>query len=270
MSIYKIADTNVLMDFPQIIQREENLIISTDVLKELDGLKKHVNKEVAFKARRAAVAISKSIDTLIFDDSMDTKVLPVDDKLIELTRNRAGTLITNDVYLKIKAKLAGLQTTGYGGVEDYTGVKEWVVEFDEDGYNAQLAQVFTDYQPPEQFEMKENEYLIVRDSRDNEVLEIFCWRNNSLDKVMYHEIHNRAIRKIKPRPNNPEQVCLFDALYNPEITILYAGGPQGAGKSFLLNNYALQQLENGSIRRIVYIPNNAYVENSMELGALPG
>ena len=136
MSIYKIADTNVLMDFPQIIHREENLIISTDVLKELDGLKKHVNKEVAFKARRAAVAISKSIDTLIFDDSMDDKVLPVDDKLIELTRNRAGTLITNDVYLKIKAKLAGLQTTGYGGVEDYTGVKEWLVEFDENGYNA--------------------------------------------------------------------------------------------------------------------------------------
>ena len=118
--------------------------------------------------------------------------------------------------------------------------------------------------------MKENQYLIVKDGRDNEVLNIFVWRGGELHDVRYHEIRNKWINKIKPRPNNPEQVCLFDALNTPEITIVYAGGCFGVGKSFILNNYALQDLEQGKIKKIVYIPNNAYVSNAMEIGMLPG
>lgn len=118
--------------------------------------------------------------------------------------------------------------------------------------------------------MKENQYLIIRDGRDNEVLNIFVWRGGELHDVRYHEIRNKWINKIKPRPNNPEQVCLFDALNTPEITIVYAGGTWGCGKSFILNNHALQELELGHINKIVYIPNNAYVANTIDIGALPG
>lgn len=41
-------------------------------------------------------------------------------------------------------------------------------------------------------------------------------------------------------------------------------------KSFILNNFALQELEKGNIDKIVYVPNNAFTENTMDLGALPG
>ena len=41
-------------------------------------------------------------------------------------------------------------------------------------------------------------------------------------------------------------------------------------KSYLLNNYALEALKKGSIHKIVYIPNNAYVADSLEVGTLPG
>lgn len=41
-------------------------------------------------------------------------------------------------------------------------------------------------------------------------------------------------------------------------------------KSFILNNYALQELEKGNINKIVYVPNNAFTENTMDIGALPG
>lgn len=41
-------------------------------------------------------------------------------------------------------------------------------------------------------------------------------------------------------------------------------------KSFILNNFALQELEKGKISKIVYIPNNSYTENAMEIGFLPG
>ena len=37
-----VIDTNILLDFPQIIEEEtDELVIATDVLKELDGLKLH-------------------------------------------------------------------------------------------------------------------------------------------------------------------------------------------------------------------------------------
>ena len=37
-----------------------------------------------------------------------------------------------------------------------------------------------------------------------------------------------------------------------------------------MNNFAIQELEKGKIKKIVYVPNNSYTENTIELGALPG
>ncbi len=272
MSMYKIVDSNVLLDFPQIIQKENYLVISTDVLWELDALKKHVNREVAFKARRAAVVISRHIEKIKFDNSLETANLSVDDKLLELTKSYAGELITNDVYLKIKAYTMGIRTSGYGGMEDYTGTVTWFIDLDDPIAVAEFSSIRESGTPPKQFVFKENQYLIVRDEKEKEgeVLGIFVWRENKLHQVMYHEVKNSWIRKIKPRPNNPEQVCLFDILAHPEISIVYAGGSFGRGKSFILNNFALQELESGRINKIVYVPNNSYVANTLEVGTLPG
>ena len=56
-----IIDTNVLLDYPQVVEDKENaIIISTGVLKELDGLKKHINPDISTHARRAAIYISKN------------------------------------------------------------------------------------------------------------------------------------------------------------------------------------------------------------------
>lgn len=129
-------------------QEQEDLIIATDVLRELDGLKNNVNPETAFQARRAAVMISRNLENLKFDNTMDKEKIPVDDKLMELTKVYAGTLITNDVYLKIKTRLAGLQTHGYGGVDEYTGVATWKIELDDMQYNAELERVLESKQPP--------------------------------------------------------------------------------------------------------------------------
>ena len=41
-------------------------------------------------------------------------------------------------------------------------------------------------------------------------------------------------------------------------------------KSFILNNFAIQELEKGKIKKIVYVPNNAFTENTIDIGSLPG
>ena len=60
-----IVDTNVLLDFPQIVEdKEHKIIIPTSVLQELDALKKHVNQDTSSNARRAAIYVSRNVDTL--------------------------------------------------------------------------------------------------------------------------------------------------------------------------------------------------------------
>jgi len=63
---------------------------------------------------------------------------------------------------------------------------------------------------------------------------------------------------------------LFNALQRKDNTIIYAGGSFGTGKSFILNNYAISELDKGKISKIVYVPNNSYTENTIDIGALPG
>lgn len=263
----KLVDTNVLLDYPKTLEKE-NIVISVKVLKELDGLKKSLNKETAEKARRAAVYISRKIDDLEFN--LEEKAIPTDDFLLELAKKEEYSIITNDVYLKIRARALGIKTEGTSRDEEYTGTCNLYIRLDENGYNLMLDKLLTEKKMPENLTLKENQYLIVRDLNDiTGYLAIFCYQNDTLfciDRTTI--IENQWTGKLSPR--NAEQICLFNSLNNKNITVLYAGGCYGAGKTILLNNYALQELQREHIRKIIYVPNNAYVKNSMELGYMPG
>lgn len=261
-----IIDTNVLMSHPNIITKEKDIVIPTDVLKELDGLKSNINSEIAFQARRAAIVISKHMNSLKFNDDLEDTNLKVDDKLIELSRKLNGTLITNDVYLKIKAQIKGIKTKGYGGTEDYSGVYYWIATFSEDGYNKELELMLQTGKPI--MDLRQNQYLVVNNQK-GENIAIYRYTGSDFVQVTKRNvIVNKWYGKIVAR--NIEQMCLMDALADKDLTVVYAGGAYGTGKSLLTNNYALQELEKNNIRKIIYIPNNAYVANSMEIGMLPG
>lgn len=284
-----IIDTNILLDFPQIIEEEtdEELVIATDVLKELDGLKLHNSFDVSFKARRAAVLISHNMDKLIWDDSLEKERYDsVDDKLIQITKDRNGTLVTNDVYLKVKAITKGVKTKAYGKTEAYNGIKEMLIDPNDEAQYAVIDRIINTGEIPEEFgTICENQYILFKDMNqpiinkhgetDYAIYDIFVCRGSTLKHIPQdYELRINNMWCVDPKkgigPRNPEQKCLFDILYNPDITIVYAGGKFGTGKSFILNNYALQEVEKGNIKKIVYVPNNAYTENTIDIGALPG
>ena len=191
--------------------------------------------------------------------------MKVDDKLLKLAAKYNGILITNDVYLKVKCLISQVKTKGYGGTEEYSGILYWDIELDENKYNADLEKLL---ESKTTMGTNENQYIIVRDLATKEILSIVQNRNGEIKEVIPYEITNGWINKIYPR--NPEQRCLFNILQQKDISIVYAGGQFGTGKSFILNNYAISQLEKGKISKIVYVPNNAYTANTVDLGALPG
>ena len=159
-----IIDSNVLLDYPQVVEDKNNqLIIATSVLKELDGLKKHINNDIAFNARRAAVYISRNLENIKFTADCEKWGIPVDDQLLRIAKESDGTLVTNDVYLKVRATIEGIKIKGYSNKDDYTGVEYWYIKTDENLYNEDLEKIFTTGEIPEGLELYENQYLIVKD-----------------------------------------------------------------------------------------------------------
>lgn len=245
-------------------------MITTGVLRELDGLKRNINNETAFNARRAAVYISRNMDNIYWIDT-DYMDIPVDDQLLHLSNEKQAILLTNDVYLKVKAEINNVRTKGYSHSDDYDGVYYWYVDSISNSETQNiLNNILTNEIKPDCIELNENQYLIIKDTNltENDTIGTFVYRDGKLKKIGRVWIKNSWVNMIFPK--NPEQECLFEALNKKENTIIYAGGTWGGGKSFLLNNYALQELESEKIRKIIYIPNNSYVDGAMELGFLPG
>ena len=77
----KLVDTNILIEKPNILENPD-LVLSIKVIKELDGLKKHQNPEIAEKARRAAVYIARNLNSLTF--ILENEAIPTDECLIKM------------------------------------------------------------------------------------------------------------------------------------------------------------------------------------------
>lgn len=188
--------------------------------------------------------------------------------------------------------------------DNYEGCRIWNPQGDEwtKFYNG------GDYSGPIPFQLKENEYLIVRSS-DGSSNEYFCYENSHLRKFTgqsiktYKDTTPVSLEEMKPTENkrngkkgsrnsvksskeddkkfskgknivitakNDEQVCAIDLLKDRTKTIKIITGTWGTGKTLLLVNAALEALKNGQFKRIVWIRNNVDVKDTKDLGALPG
>lgn len=270
----KILDTNVLLDYPQIVTKyDEYWVIPMVVLMEIDGLKLSKSAEVAQKARKAAVYIAKNMANIEWDFTQDPNK-SVDTILLQITKERGGVLVTNDVSLKVRAKIEEIAVEGYSWSDDYCGivymnVSDYDMPFET--YNETLGNLLTNcYYETDDYQFSKNEYLIVPPYNEDASYgdtTIFKYDGCYFHRVIPIGFENHWIDKIFPR--NPEQVCLVDALLS-NTPIIYAGGKYGTGKTFLTHNYAIRELEAERIKKIIYVPNNSYTQNTMELGALPG
>ena len=147
-----------------------------------------VNPDIAFKARRAAVVISRNLDKINWDMSLESSGSKVDDKLICIAKRDNLTLVTNDVYLKVKSIIKGVSNKGYGGGDEYAGIRYWDIDC-EDGHSKELEDAIQEHKIPCCLEnLNENEYVIARNknsviTRKNgektyEFLHSFVYRNN--------------------------------------------------------------------------------------------
>lgn len=273
----QIIDTNILLHNPTILEAQDSLVISIRVVEELDRLKNYsLNAEIAYKARRASHAIIDNKEKIIFCNERRNK-LSVDDEIIFLAKKHKWIVITNDLNMRIKCDFHKIESSSYSKIKNgYTGIKYIGYELDENGYNKDLDELISSKIP--NFNMYENECLIA--TNPNEILTdnygnkypspicAFIYQNGKLEQIEKQYLKNEYMGKICSR--NIEQECLIRLLRDNNISIILAAGTFGVGKSFLIVNYALQELEKGNINKIIYVPNNSFNADTREIGALPG
>lgn len=119
----------------------------------------------------------------------------------------------------------------------------------------------------ELFNLKENQYLLIKDST-GEVVDKYCYQNGELRQVMFIKLGGTFTGTIKPR--NPEQVCLFDMLKDKTSKVKLVTGRFGSGKTLAMIYAALELIEKGKFDRIVWVRNNVAVKDAPEIGFLPG
>lgn len=119
----------------------------------------------------------------------------------------------------------------------------------------------------ELFNLKENQYLLIKDST-GEVVDKYCYQNDELRQVMFLKLGGTFTGTIKPR--NPEQVCLFDMLKDKTSKVKLVTGRFGSGKTLAMVYAALELIEKGKFDRIVWVRNNVAVKDAPEIGFLPG
>ena len=119
----------------------------------------------------------------------------------------------------------------------------------------------------ELYGLKENEYLLIKDSSE-QVVDKYCYQNGELRQVLFCKLGGSFTGTIKPR--NPQQACLFDMLKDKTSKIKLVTGRFGSGKTLAMTNAALELIEKGKFERIVWVRNNVSVKDAPEIGYLPG
>lgn len=255
----KLVDTNVLLDYPRIIENYDDIVLYISVLKELDNLK-NKNQEVGKKARKASNLIFANKNKITFNKDVIRDDY-VDDVLIYLAKKNKYIIVSNDINMLIKCEFENIESMTYSYPSDnYDGITRLEANRD----NETIARIYEG--GPCNLSLHENEYVFIYDENN---VDIFKNKKNELIKCPYLAIDQTEYNeKVKPR--NPEQRALIYTLLDKDNTIVFATGNYGTGKSYLLYSFALHELAKGSIEKIVIVPNNAQNENTRELGTLPG
>lgn len=256
----KLIDTNVLLDFPQILD-EDSITISIYVLQELDKLKNDINKERAAKAREAIRKIRESIERIDFEQTyLSTK--PVDEALLDIAKINNYCLVTNDYNLQIRAKIREINYCDY--IPNPTIISDsWKGEivFSE----KEMAKFYETGKISDSF--KENQYIYIEDE-DGKIVDKYICKNEVLIKVKFKNIESIQGGVLKPRNN--EQECSFNMLQDADSKIKVLTGPFGSGKSIIMILQSLMFLEKEKFDKIVYVRNNIELKDTVELGSLPG
>ena len=257
-----VIDTSVFMSDTAIdnLINTYHMIIPYVVLEELDNLKENQDSNKSYNARKAIRFVENNYDKFEFVKTKGMDWNKNDDRIIETANFYNCAIFTNDLNMKVKCRALGMHVVEVEYKEDdYKGYK--VVKL----HDEEIADFYS--YKKNNWEILTNQYLLLQDKKKN-IVDKYVWDGKKFKSISYKSVENKYMGKVKPL--NIEQELLFDMLQNKNIKIKLTTGRFGSGKDYVMLSHAINLIENNKFDKLVWIRNNIEVDNSKEVGFLPG
>jgi PhoH-like ATPase len=269
-----ICDTNVLLKKPEIIN-EYNTIIPSHVLREIEHLERtrKSDRTLQFEIRRLKRILDSDeshtyIDLKDYKFTLDNELDPnyVDNILIQVAVDNDYGMISNDRLIKEKCKLYNIPVMNLDTdtFVDFKGFKE--IEMTKDELKVTYLNLGIN-----QFDLMTNEYIIINDKDNGELLEIMKWNGECL--VSLRDKKGKLGKGFKTLqfgefvPRDEQQIMAVDSILSNQLTSIR--GRAGSGKSLIALNTAWYLVEKEGYRLVIFC-NPVPVLNSQELGFYKG
>lgn len=274
-----VVDTNALLRKPEVVF-DFDCVIPSHVLREIEQLelKRKSDRTLQFEIRRLKKFLDENEDNPhVYIDIKDYKFSLekeedgfdsqyVDNILLQVAVDNGYGMITNDRLLKEKCKLykIPIQKMDDSNFVDNKGFQEFAMS--ETGYNRMM-------ETPEHnhFGLMINEYAIVNNRVDGELLDIVKWTGATTKSLrdaqgkLGAEFRTNQFGKFKPFDEH--QIMAVDSIRNNQLTILR--GRAGSGKSLVTLNTLWRMVEEEGYKLVMFV-NPTPLRDSQELGFYKG
>ena len=276
-----LVDTNVLLSYPEFItQPDIEIVLTYSVICELDNKKYEpgtiglASRQVSKWLDRARVEgdLASGVKTeygntvyVIMDQELE---MPTDDCLVAvggqlLESEVQFVLLSNDVNVRIKAALSGINASGWGSglahKVEYQELREILVGDD-------IVNLFYSslrLEPQEGWDLEKNSYVMLRSEIRENATAIGFFNGTALELVTGKQ------GLFGLRHKNVDQMCAMDALQRDKIPLVTLVGKAGSGKTLLAIAAALDALlEKRTVDKIILV--RPPVPVGKDVGFLPG
>ena len=280
--IYNFYDTCSLLTKGTLLEdKNEQIIISSITLDELENIKTSANKDanIKYTARQLLRTLNDNSDlcqVIIYKEKMikpiqkydlsitnDMKILATALSYNKQNKNHPiDNFITNDLTLKCIAKLflSNVSSIEEEHHDPYTGYIEVTLNENE------ITELYQNLKI-NKFNLLINQYVIIY-NQEKEIIDKMVWDGDTYRTISYGNLNSTYFGNVKPFKNDPYQALAVDSFLNNKITMIK--GPAGSGKTFLSLAYLLNALERNKIDKIIVFCNTVATKNSAKLGFYPG
>jgi len=300
-----VLDTNVIIYSPNCLEtfEENNIIIPSVVLEELDNFKRHFDPR-GFAARQ----FSRQLDELrlkgdllkgvetgngghIFVRFYDEDItLPREMKIngyktssdnmilnialsVQKESKLATIVVSKDINVRIKANILGIESEDYYHNKTVSSVEEeglFVLvpaDYIDRLYQEKILPVSGYRNDEEEFKPHANDYLLLKNETDLNQSALVQYRKNEREEGHFHLL-GKIDDVFGIRPRNHKQRFLMDAILNPDIDIVFAMGIAGSGKTLVSLACALEMVLDEQFKRLIIA--RPIIPMGPDPGALPG
>ncbi len=300
-----VLDTNVILYSPNCLDtfEENNVIIPSVVLEELDNFKRHYDPR-GFAARQ----FSRQLDEFRLKGDL-TKGVPLQaggkifvrfyDEDIELPREleivsaktasdniilnvalsveretkRPTIVVSKDINVRIKANILGIDSDDYYHNKTISNIQEdsryLLVEgsYIDRLYREKVMPMAGYRSDGEEFDPHANDYFVLKNEADlNQGALVRYGEDERGDGYLHLLGKQDDVFGIRPR--NHKQRFLMDAILDPDIDLIFCMGIAGSGKTLVSLACALDMVLEEKFKRLIIA--RPIIPMGPDPGALPG